>query len=318
MMRSQHMPVMLIEVIGAIAPKAGAVYADATFGRGGYTKAVLEAADCHVIAIDRDPDAAVEGQAMARLFSGRLTFLSGRFSEITTLSANAGFSKLDGIMFDLGLSSPQIDNAERGFSFQKDGPLDMRMDKSGKDAGVLINTATESDLADILHYYGEEKAARRIAKAIIKIREQTPITGTAQLADIIRSVLPRPKTGQIDPATRSFQAIRIHVNNELEEIKMGLSAAEQCLKPGGVLAVVSFHSLEDRIIKQFLIKRSGNAPRPSRHLPDTATPINPSFKLLPQRPQVPSDAEIAVNPRARSAKLRVAVRTDAPPIEEAA
>ncbi|HCV63532.1 MAG TPA: 16S rRNA (cytosine(1402)-N(4))-methyltransferase, partial [Alphaproteobacteria bacterium] len=278
-----HQPVMLVEVVEALAPKDNAAYIDATFGRGGYTKAVLEAADCRLAAIDRDPDAIAAGQSLVNRFPGKLTLLSGRFSQLATLASNSEFELVDGVMFDLGLSSPQIDEAERGFSFRTDGPLDMRMDRSGPDASDFVNDADEAEITRVLRDYGEERAARRIARAIIRARAEQPIIRTLQLAEIIRSVMPYPKPGQIDPATRSFQAIRIHVNDELGEIRDGLAAAERILKPGGVLAVVSFHSLEDRIVKRFMIERSDQAPRPSRHLPDIERPA-PSFRITRKRP----------------------------------
>ena len=312
-----HQPVMLVEVVEALAPKDNAAYIDATFGRGGYTKAVLEAADCRLAAIDRDPDAIAAGQSLVNRFPGKLTLLSGRFSQLATLASNSEFELVDGVMFDLGLSSPQIDEAERGFSFRTDGPLDMRMDRSGPDASDFVNDADEAEITRVLRDYGEERAARRIARAIIRARAEQPIIRTLQLAEIIRSVMPYPKPGQIDPATRSFQAIRIHVNDELGEIRDGLVAAERILKPGGVLAVVSFHSLEDRFVKRFMIERSDQAPRPSRHLPDIERPA-PSFRITRKRPTVPGDDEISRNPRARSARLRVAIRTDAPAMMEAA
>ena len=317
MTETRHHPVMLVEVVEALAPKDDAVYVDATFGRGGYSKAVLEAADCAIIAIDRDPDAIASGRILAGAFPGKLALSSGRFSQLATLASKHGVQTVDGVMFDLGLSSPQLDEAERGFSFKRDGPLDMRMDKLGPSAGDFVNTATEAELAQVLREYGEERAARRIAKAIVRARAGTPITRTLQLAEIVRSVLPRPKPGQADPATRSFQAIRIKINDELNEIRGGLAAAERILKPGGVLAVVSFHSLEDRIVKRFMLERSDHAPRPSRHLPDAPRPA-PSFELPRRRPVTPGEAEIAANARARSARLRVAVRTGAPATMEAA
>ena len=312
-----HHPVMLVEVVEAIAPRAGAVYIDATFGRGGYSKAVLEAADCTIIAIDRDPDAVPASQDLAATFPGRLVFSSSRFSRLATLASRHGANTVDGVMFDLGLSSPQVDEAERGFSFRGDGPLDMRMDGTGPDAGDFVNTASEAELARVLRDYGEERAARRVAKAVVAARAAAPITRTLQLAEIVRSALPPGKPGQVDPATRSFQAIRIKVNDELAEIRDGLAAAERVLRPGGVLAVVSFHSLEDRIVKRFMLERSDQAPRPSRHLPD-APRHAPSFELPRRRPVTPGKAEVDRNPRARSARLRVAVRTDAPAIMEAA
>lgn len=314
---SFHQPVMLVEVVEALTPRPDARYLDATFGRGGYTRALLDAAPCKVVAIDRDPEAIAAGQKMIKDFPERLTLCEGRFSQLATLTAELGEAKYDGVVFDLGLSSPQIDAAERGFSFKNDGPLDMRMEKAGPDASDFVNTASPRRIERTLRDYGEEKAARRITRAICKAREQEPITRTGQLADIIRSVMPRPKPGQIDPATRSFQAIRIEINEELDEIRQALAAAEQCLNPGGILAVVSFHSLEDRIVKRFMRERSDAAPRPSRHQPDIDRP-DPSFTLLTRRPISPSATETETNPRARSARLRVAVRTDAPAQQEAA
>jgi len=312
-----HQSVMLVEVVEALNPRPGGVYLDATYGRGGYSARLLDTADCHVIAIDRDPDAVAHGRKMAEKLPGRMTMCEGPFSQLATLASTSGYPSVDGVVFDLGLSSPQIDEAERGFSFRQDGPLDMRMEKSGPDAADFINAASEEQLARVLWEYGEERASRRIARAIVRARATTPITRTLELAAIIHAVMPRPKPGQIDPATRSFQAIRIHVNAELEEIEAGLKAAEACLKPGGMLAVVSFHSLEDRIVKQFLRTRSGQAPRPSRHLPEGPA-IAPSFELVHRRPITPAAAEIAGNPRARSARLRVARRTEAPGFQEVA
>ena len=310
-MQGLHQPVMLAEVVEALAPKDGAIYVDATFGRGGYSKAVLNAADCKVIAIDRDPDAIAAGNLMADDYHGRLILTSGQFSQLATLASSLGAVFLDGVMFDLGLSSTQIHEAERGFSFNLDGPLDMRMSKTGANAEAFVNSATEKELVYVLKTYGEERAATKIAKAIIRTRKENPLTRTSQLATIIRSVLPKAKPGQIDPATRSFQAIRIHINNEIEEISLALEASEKCLKPGGVLAVVSFHSLEDRVVKKFMRERSDQAPKPSRHAPP-ASPTEPTFRLISKRPLYPSEDEVANNPSARSARLRVAHRTDAP------
>ena len=317
MTRAPHLPVMLVEVVEALAPRDNAIYIDATFGRGGYSKAILEAADCTILAIDRDPDAVAAGLVLAESFSGRLALSSGRFSQLAALASDHGFDTVDGVVFDLGLSSPQIDEAERGFSFMRDGPLDMRMERDGPGAGDFVNAAGESELARVLRDYGEERAARRIAKAIVRARAGTPITRTLQLAEIVRSALPRPKPGQVDPATRTFQAIRIEVNDELGELRGGLAAAERVLRPGGILAVVSFHSLEDRIVKRFMLERSDHAPRPSRHLPDAPRPA-PSFEIPRRRPATPGEAETRDNPRARSARLRVAVRTGAPAMMEAA
>ena len=247
---------------------------------------------------------------MVTAYQGRLNVVETAFSQLAEAAIAKKTGLVDGIVFDLGLSSPQIDDAERGFSFRHDGPLDMRMEKSGEDAAEFINNSSEADIARVLWEYGEERASRRIARAIVKAREDAPITRTKTLAAIIQSVMPRPKPGQIDPATRSFQAIRIHVNGELDEIRHALIAAEHQLKPGGRLVVVSFHSLEDRIVKNFMITRAGQGPRPSRHLPDQPMPL-PGFTLPKRKPQSPSEGEIAANPRARSARLRLAIRTDA-------
>ena len=306
-----HVPVMLPEVLGALSPKDNAYYLDATFGNGGYSSAILETADCHLAAIDRDPDAIARGQAKMVSYGSRFLLLQGTFGNLANLIKGTDFAQLDGIVFDLGVCSTQLDQAERGFSFMRDGPLDMRMSKTGPSAADIVNTASEATLADIIWRYGEDRASRRIARAIAKAREDAPITTTLALADIVRSVLPRPKPGQSDPATRTFQALRIEVNDELREIDEALSAAETVLKPGGLLVVVSFHSLEDRLVKQFLTPRSGRGARPSRHLPDRITQPA-SFELVSRKAIAASPEEAASNPRARSAKLRAARRTDAP------
>ncbi len=308
---------MINEVLASLQPKDNAVYIDATFGRGGYARAILDSANCTLIAIDRDPDAIEAGQGLVDEMAGRFLLKEGPFSALTNLAQHAGFDQVDGIVFDLGLSSPQLDEAERGFSFRHDGPLDMRMEKSGPNAADFVNSADEIDLAHVIWAYGEERASRRIARAIVKARAEAPITRTVELAKIVRSVMPRPKPGQIDPATRTFQGIRIHINGELNEIENAMAAAESLLKPDGRLVVVSFHSLEDRIIKTFLATRSGHAPRPSRHLPDIEQPPA-SFAVKSRKPVLPTDAETAANPRARSAKLRMAIRTNAPVMKEVA
>jgi 16S rRNA (cytosine1402-N4)-methyltransferase len=307
-----HTPVLLSEVIAALAPRDGAVYLDNTFGGGGYSEALLKTARCTVVALDRDPSAIREGEALARRYPGRLNVIEGRFSEMERLLQPRGVTRLAGVAFDLGVSSPQIDDAARGFSFRGDGPLDMRMGSSGRTAADLVNTASEADLAAIIRDYGEERFARRIARAIIAAR---PLTRTGELAALIRRVV--PETGGIDSATRSFQALRIAVNDELNELDRGLAAAERLLEPGGRLAVVAFHSLEDRQVKNFLRLRSGGAPKTSRHLPGTRQ-APASFRLINRKPITPSAAEIARNPRARSARLRAAERTAAPAWEEAA
>ena len=304
-----HQSVLLREVVAALSPADGATYLDATFGNGGYSRALLEAAACTVIAIDRDPDAIRRGADIVAEFDGRFTLHEGCFSDMSGLLGPE--TRLDGAAFDLGVCSTQLDQPERGFSFRFDGPLDMRMSKSGDSAADVVMHLDERSLAQILWDYGEEKASRRIAKAIVKARESDPITTTGQLAAIIHAVMPAKRPGQIDPATRSFQALRIYINRELDELEDGLAAAEAMLKPGGVLAVVSFHSLEDRIVKRFLSQRSQMASRPSRHLPDVDGPA-PSFELLSRKAILPGTEEQSENTRARSAKLRIARRTDAP------
>ncbi|MDF1790914.1 MAG: 16S rRNA (cytosine(1402)-N(4))-methyltransferase RsmH [Thalassobaculaceae bacterium] len=313
---SLHVPVLLAEVVAALAPKAGERYLDGTFGVGGYTRAILESADCTVLAVDRDPDAIARARTLAQEFNGRLIPLHGRFGEMDILAIAAGHEHVDGIALDLGVSSPQIDEAERGFSFRFDGPLDMRMDRSGPTAADVVNEASEKELADIIFHFGEERYARRVAKAIVTARTTTAIRRTGELADIVRRVVPSAPDRGIDPATRTFQGLRIHVNRELDELDHGLDAAERLLSPGGRLAVVSFHSLEDRRVKTFLRRRSGRTANPSRHTPDAIVgkreERQPTFTLTSTRPIGPTDAEIARNPRARSARLRVGHRTDAP------
>ncbi len=311
--RTAHIPVLLDEVVTAIAPKDGDVIVDATYGRGGYSAAFLKTAPCTVIGIDRDPDAVAAGRASDAAATGRLTVVEGRFGEMDRLVDGP----VDGVAFDVGVSSPQIDDPARGFSFRADGPLDMRMARQGPTAADVVNTTPESDLADIIYRFGEERRSRRVAKAIVAARATAPITRTTQLAEIVRRVVPQAKDG-IDPATRTFQALRIHVNDELDELDHGLSAAERLLRPGGRLAVVSFHSLEDRQVKRFLTERSGAAPRGSRHLPDSGPADRPpTFRLMQRKPVSPGKAELAANPRARSARLRAAIRTDAPAWDQA-
>lgn len=306
-----HYPVMLDEVLTALAPREGGLYLDATFGDGGYSTGILNAAHCCLGAIDRDPDAVQRARMMMADFGDRFHIFEGPFSTLESLTGGTDFEALDGIVFDLGVSSPQLDEAERGFSFRFDGPLDMRMSQDGPSAADIVNEAEEKDLSYIIWTYGEDRAARRIARAIVKARESGRITRTLQLAEIVRSVMPRPKPGQVDPATRTFQALRIEVNGELDEIREALSAAESRLKPDGVLIVVSFHSLEDRIIKQFLATRSGNVSQGSRHRPALRLP-EPSFRIDTRKPLTPTDAECRENPRSRSAKMRVGYRTAAP------
>lgn len=302
-----HTPVMLREVLDMLRPRDGATYVDATFGAGGYSAALLEAARCRVWAIDRDPEARARGAVLEHRFPGRVSLLAGRYGDMIALLKNAGVGRIDGIAFDLGVSSFQIDDAARGFSFRADGPLDMRMDLQGMTAADAVNSLDERELADILFKYGDERASRRIAHAIVETRRSSPFTRTRELAELVRRVVPRAKDG-IDPATRTFQALRIYVNDELGEIDRGLSAAERLLADGGRLAVVSFHSLEDRRVKEFLRNRSDTAPRPSRHRPVPSSATAPTFRLLARGAMKPTPDEVARNPRARSARLRAAER----------
>ena len=313
-----HIPVLLTEVVEALAPRDGGIYIDGTFARGGYSRALLERADCRVCGIDRDPRAIGAGEALAREYPHRLTLLQGRFGDMAELLAQAGVDAVDGVTLDLGVSSPQIDDPDRGFSFRFDGPLDMRMGDDGPTAADLVNFLPERELADLIYQLGEERRSRPVAHAIVAARSEARIERTAQLADIVRRVVPRSRDG-IDPATRTFQALRLAVNDELGELDRGLIAAERILRPGGRLAVVSFHSLEDRRVKEFLRRRSGRAPAPSRHAPVTglAGP-EPTFRLIHIKPVTPATAEEAANPRARSARLRTAERTTAPALKEAA
>jgi 16S rRNA (cytosine1402-N4)-methyltransferase len=306
-----HEPVLLTETIAALAPHDGGIYVDGTFGRGGYTEAILAAARCRVVAIDRDPAAIAAGQGLAAAAEGRLTLIAGRFGDMAALLDRAGIALVTGVTLDLGTSSPQIDDATRGFSFRADGPLDMRMEQDGTSAADLVNTLPEEELANLIYRYGEERLSRRVAKAIVAARATAPIRRTGELATIVRSVVPA-QPGGIDPATRSFQALRIAVNDELGELDRGLAAAERLLAPGGRLAVVAFHSLEDRAVKEFLRRRSDAAPRGSRHLPDAGRGPAASFRLLSKKPIRPCEAEEARNPRARSARLRAAERLAAP------
>ena len=306
-----HLPVLLHEVLDALAPRDQGIYVDATFGAGGYTRAILQAAACTVWGIDRDPDAVARGRTLEQEFPGRLTVLEGRYGDMRELLGAAGIDRVDGIALDLGVSSMQLDQPERGFSFRADGPLDMRMERDGPSAADLVNELPEDELADVIYRYGEERASRRIARAIAEARRVAPITRTGELANLVRRCVKKSGDG-IDPATRTFQALRIAVNDELDEVDRGLAAAEALLVPGGRLAVVSFHSLEDRRVKEFLRTRSGEQPRPSRHLPAAASGPAPGFRLLARGAVKPTDAECAANPRARSARLRAAERTEAP------
>jgi 16S rRNA (cytosine1402-N4)-methyltransferase len=305
-MTAPHIPVLLDEVVAGLAPQPGETHVDGTFGAGGYTRALL-AAGANVIAFDRDPDAIAEGQALVAASDDRLDLVADVYSRMGEALAERGIDAVDGVTLDVGVSSMQLDRAERGFSFQADGPLDMRMGQSGTSAADFVNGADEAEIADVLFQFGEERQSRRVARAIVAAR---PITRTGQLADVVRRALGHRDHDKKDPATRAFQAIRIHVNRELGELEDGLAAAERVLKPGGRLAVVSFHSLEDRIVKRFLKQRS-TAPSGSRHLPElTGAPA--SFEAV-AKPVRAGAAELARNPRSRSATLRVARRTAASP-----
>ena len=304
----RHAPVLLDEVIAALAPQAGETIIDGTFGAGGYSRALL-ASGAKIIAIDQDPDALAGGISLVEEADGRLVLVAGRFSGLDRIAGDAGHDSVDGVTLDVGVSSMQLDEAGRGFAFSYDGPLDMRMAQYGETAAEWIDRSSEEEIADSLYLYGEERQSRRVARAIVAAR---PMTRTGELAAAVRKALGYRPGAPKDPATRSFQAIRIAVNDELGELERGLEAAERALAPGGRLAVVSFHSLEDRIVKQFLRARSGAQAAGSRHLPQaSATGPAPTFSDV-GKPQRASEAELARNPRARSATLRTATRTDAP------
>ncbi|MGI9514312.1 MAG: 16S rRNA (cytosine(1402)-N(4))-methyltransferase RsmH [Anderseniella sp.] len=314
-MPDPHIPVLLGPVLDVLRPADGEVFIDGTFGAGGYTRALLDAASCRVIAIDRDPNAIAAGAWLVEQAGDRLSLVQGRFSHMEQVVADAGPVQVDGVVLDVGVSSMQLDQGERGFSFMRDGPLDMRMEQEGTSAADVVNDFEERDLRHIIAVLGEEKRAFAIAKAIIKRREQEPFTRTLDLAALIEATLGRPprfKGPAIHPATRTFQALRIYVNAELKELAEALAAAERLLAPGGRLAVVTFHSLEDRIVKRFLHQRSGRAARASRHAPQQ-TELVPSFDDVVRGGIVADDAEVASNPRARSARLRAGKRTDAAP-----
>jgi 16S rRNA (cytosine1402-N4)-methyltransferase len=317
--RARHIPVLLSEVIASLRPVDGATYIDATFGAGGYSRAILEAADCSVLALDRDPSAILGARALKDVFGDRLTLLESRFSELDLVAREQEVPPVDGIVLDIGVSSMQLDEAERGFSFQADGPLDMRMSSSGLSAADVVNETDEEDLARILYVLGEERRSRAIARAIVKERAVEQITTTRALAELVSRAVGGRRGDDRHPATQTFQALRIYVNDELGELARGLAAAERILKPGGRLVVVTFHSLEDRIVKRFFNERAGKESRGSRHLPEQSVKFSaPSFEIVNSRPLTPSKAELEVNPRARSARLRSAVRTGAPswPLDE--
>ncbi len=309
----RHTSVLGREAIEWLAPRDGGIFVDATFGAGGYSRAILETPGTRVIGIDRDRTAIAGGFGLVDRSDGRLTLVEDRFSNLAEVCAAQGFVAVDGVVMDVGVSSMQLDQAERGFSFRLGGPLDMRMGQSGPTAADVVAKASEADLANVIYIFGEERHSRRVARAIVAARKDAPVTTTRALADIVGKVV-RSKPNEIHPATRTFQALRIFVNEELDELHQALSAAERVLKPGGRLVVISFHSLEDRIVKNFLNER-GRASSGSRHLPEVAHAAS-SFQILTKRPVTPGAAEVAANPRARSAKLRAAERTAAPPFVE--
>ncbi|WP_118138313.1 16S rRNA (cytosine(1402)-N(4))-methyltransferase RsmH [Oceanicella sp. SM1341] len=310
-----HIPVLLDDVIAAVSPVTG-TWVDGTFGAGGYSRALVAAGAQRVIGIDRDPEAHAMAAAWLPEYEGRIRLESGVFGELDSIAAAAGAQSVDGVVLDIGVSSMQLDRAERGFSFLRDGPLDMRMGQDGPTAADLVNTLPEAALADLLYLYGEERASRRIARRIVEARATAPFTTTLELARVIEGCLPRARPGQPHPATRSFQALRIAVNDELGELVRGLCAAERALAPGGLLAVVTFHSLEDRIVKRFIQMRSGEGQGNSRYAPE-AKGEEPRFEKRTRKAIGAGKDEAKANPRARSAKLRVARRLKAPagPVE---
>jgi 16S rRNA (cytosine1402-N4)-methyltransferase len=305
----RHIAVLGRQAVAMLRPRAGGVYVDATFGAGGYSRAILDGTGARVIGIDRDRSAVMAGFDLVDRSDGRLTLVEDRFSNLAEICAAQGVEAVDGVVMDVGVSSMQLDEAGRGFSFRLEGPLDMRMGHDGPTAADVIANASEADLANIIYIFGEERHSRAVTRAIVAARQHAPIATTRALADIVAKVV-RSKPGEIHPATRTFQALRIFVNEELDELHLALAAAERVLKPGGRLVVVSFHSLEDRIVKNFLVERA-TAGGGSRHLPEIAQAA-PSFRILTKRPVTPDEDEIMANPRARSAKLRAAERTEAP------
>ena len=311
-----HIPVMKDEMLRYVAARDGEVIVDGTFGAGGYSKALLESASVRVIAFDRDPNAQLLADALARVYPGHFLFLASRFSAMVSALAEAGIHEVDAIVLDIGVSSMQFDEDVRGFSFQREAPLDMRMSQEGLSAADIVNDYSEAELARIIYEYGEDQDSRRIAKAIVTARTEARIETTTKLAEIIRGAVRNPGKMKIHPATKSFQALRIEVNQELVELQHALEAAEQLLKPGGRLVVISFHSLEDRIVKQFMLNRSGNDITISRHSPAALlaemSDEKITFKLSPKGAIAPSEEEVTRNPRARSAKLRCAIRTASP------
>ena len=305
----RHIPVLGREAVTLLNPRDGGTYVDATFGAGGYSRMILDVQGTRVLGIDRDRTAIAGGFDLVDQSSGRLTLVEDRFSNLAEICTAQGLPEVDGVVMDIGVSSMQLDEAGRGFSFRIDGPLDMRMGHDGPTAAVVIARASEADLANIIYIFGEERHSRSVARAILAARKEAPITTTRALADIVAKVV-WSKPGEIHPATRTFQALRIFVNQELDELHLALAAAERLLRPGGRLVVVSFHSLEDRIVKNFLGERA-KAGGGSRHLPELAQAA-PSFVVLTKRPVIANEDEISANPRARSAKLRAAERSAAP------
>ena len=306
----QHIPVLLTEVLGALDPQDGETFVDGTFGAGGYSKALLDGAATHVLAIDRDTNTLEGGQALVSAYAPRLVLVEGCFADMEAICGTHGYEAVDGVTLDIGVSSMQIDEAARGFSFAKDGPLDMRMAQSGPTAADVVNDMEEEDLANVIYRFGEERRSRSVARAIVRRRESAPFVTTIDLAEVVRRAV-GGKPGRIHPATRTFQALRIFVNAELEQFALGLAAAERLLKPGGRLAVVTFHSLEDRIAKRFFQLRSGQGSSTSRYRPVMDDGLSPSFSCPVRRVVKAGDAELDINPRARSARLRWGIRTEA-------
>jgi 16S rRNA (cytosine1402-N4)-methyltransferase len=306
-----HKPVLLREVLEALAPRDGEIMVDGTFGAGGYSRAILDSANCELYGIDRDPTAVATGKKLEAEYDGRFHMVEGCFGDMAKLIPAAGPEQVDGIVLDIGVSSMQLDQADRGFSFREDGPLDMRMSMSGPTAADFVNTAEEEDIANVIYRYGEERASRKVARKIIEMRAEEPFTTTSQLARAVRSVVRKSKDG-IDPATRTFQALRIYVNDELGELERAMGAAETLLKPGGRLVVVTFHSLEDRQVKTFMKERSGDPNKMSRRLPGEPEVAIPTFTTITRKAVTGQKDEIRANPRARSAKLRAVARNEQP------
>jgi 16S rRNA (cytosine1402-N4)-methyltransferase len=307
-----HVPVLLAEAVEALEVRAGGVYVDGTFGAGGYTRALLDRG-AKVIAIDRDPSAIEAGAALVAASDGQLQLVEARFGDLEAAAKRLGVEVADGVVLDIGVSSMQLDEAERGFSLRFDAPLDMRMEAQGRSASDILREEDEVRIADILFHFGEERAARRIARAIVADREAAPFTSTLQLAQLIARVAPARRGELTHPATRAFQALRIAVNDELGELARGLAAAERLIKPGGRLVAVTFHSLEDRIVKLFFAGRSGRGRAASRLLPGESAEAQPTLEVPRGQPIEPSEREALANPRSRSAKLRFGIRTGAPP-----